>query len=136
MKCTICGTEKFAPGMASNINYHTDAMCRDVLKAKLASTEERLKGWIDQEHVMCMKLVEAEAQLAERDAEVARLRDALEWYARSDNYMHTFDRVAGPDVLSRMYVADEKTEAGWRPVVLDAGERARQALADDAEKKT
>lgn len=51
--------------------------------------------------------------------EVARLREALEWYADSSNYMHTFDR--HPET-------SDKAECGWRPVVLDAGQRARAAL--------
>jgi len=43
--------------------------------------------------------------------------EALRWYATSENYVHAIRRVNG------------KAEAGWRPVVLDAGERARKALA-------
>jgi hypothetical protein len=52
-------------------------------------------------------------------AEVRKLREALEWYATSANYMHTFDRAP---------LGTDKVEAGWRPVVLDAGQRARVAL--------
>ena len=66
------------------------------------------------------------------EAEVERLREALIWYAESDNYMHTFNRVSGETVLDRMYSAPEKIEAGWRPVVLDAGKRARHALSQSS----
>lgn len=67
MKCEHCGIEKFSPGMASNINYHTDAMCRDVLKARCAE----LRDCFARLNWRC------ELELGKARAEVARLREAL-----------------------------------------------------------
>lgn len=95
-------------------------------------------GIVGQQCQACLRKMfhrEAEALIASRD-ESSRYRAALEFYATSENYMHKFERVPGPtgndpaSTLARMYTAgDGKVEAGWRPVVLDAGQRARAALA-------
>lgn len=55
-------------------------------------------------------------QIATERAQSAVLRAALEWYGTSDNYMHT---LKGPEAFDR-------------PVVRDAGSRARATLSTNA----
>lgn len=132
MKCSKCGTEltERMMGGAGVVRYEFDA----------ATGRERMHS-----DVGCLRaqLTAERARSAALQAEVERMREGLEWYATSEHYMHQFERVPGAkgndpsSVLSRMYSADSKVEAGWRPVVLDAGQRARAALSQSpTEKKT
>jgi hypothetical protein len=130
----------FFSGTCTDCGEIIDVRCAHrLLQSERAKREEAEDTWraLRDERMRLLGLVdEAMAEVERLEVEVERMRGALIWYAESANYMHTFNRVPGETVLDRMYSAPEKIEAGWRPVVLDAGKRARAALSQSPEKKT
>lgn len=74
-----------------------------------------------QQHKETLAELRATEQMVfDANAKLAAAREALDWYATSENYMHKIERNKHGD--------PEVCEATWRPVVLDAGKRARDAL--------
>lgn len=124
----------YSDEQVAKIKADVYAECMAAMNEEFRNSTRSIERLTERVKELEAKLAVAEDGLAKRDAHVgahkrenikltaenARLREALEWYARSDNYLHT------PHSWS---VADEKIEGGWRPVVFDAGDRARKALA-------
>ena len=60
----------------------------------------------------CEKIVKLEAELARKDEEIDRLREALEFYENRDNYTKP----------------SPESDYGFTPIEKDVGAKAREAL--------
>lgn len=68
------------------------------------------------------QLAEEKQALAERDVDIKRLREALEFYEREDNYRMRF-----PTPFS--FISPARCFEPYVPIERDKGDKAREALA-------